>query len=134
MKLVQNRDGVGPYGAKGGGEGAVNPISPCIANALYQATGVRMRTLPLDARARLESAAGEKRPARRSSRNLPAARISGRENSHYDHTQPFRNSSARQRAEASQMLAHYGDDAGIYAGGTELLLAMKHSRFELSAT
>jgi CO/xanthine dehydrogenase Mo-binding subunit len=47
MKLVQNRDGVGPYGAKGGGEGAVNPISPCIANALYRATGVRMRTLPL---------------------------------------------------------------------------------------
>ena len=46
-KLVQNRDGVGPYGAKGGGEGAVNPISPCIANALCQATGVRIRRLPL---------------------------------------------------------------------------------------
>jgi carbon-monoxide dehydrogenase medium subunit len=29
--------------------------------------------------------------------------------------------------EASQMLAHYGEDGGIYAGGTELLLAMKHS-------
>jgi len=29
-------------------------------------------------------------------------------------------------AEASQMLAQYGEDAGIYAGGTELLLAMKH--------
>jgi carbon-monoxide dehydrogenase medium subunit len=29
--------------------------------------------------------------------------------------------------EASQMLAHYGEQAGIYAGGTELLLAMKHS-------
>jgi len=29
--------------------------------------------------------------------------------------------------EASQMLGHYGEDAGIYAGGTELLLAMKHS-------
>jgi aerobic carbon-monoxide dehydrogenase medium subunit len=28
--------------------------------------------------------------------------------------------------EASQMLARYGEDAGIYAGGTELLLAMKH--------
>jgi carbon-monoxide dehydrogenase medium subunit len=25
------------------------------------------------------------------------------------------------------MLAHYGEEAGIYAGGTELLLAMKHS-------
>jgi carbon-monoxide dehydrogenase medium subunit len=29
-------------------------------------------------------------------------------------------------SEASQMLAHYGDEASIYAGGTELLLAMKH--------
>jgi CO/xanthine dehydrogenase Mo-binding subunit len=47
MKLVQNRDGVGPYGAKGGGEGAVNPVSPCIANALRQAAGVRIRRLPL---------------------------------------------------------------------------------------
>ena len=29
--------------------------------------------------------------------------------------------------EASQMLSHYGENAGIYAGGTELLLAMRHS-------
>jgi carbon-monoxide dehydrogenase medium subunit len=28
--------------------------------------------------------------------------------------------------EAAQMLAHYGEQAGVYAGGTELLLAMKH--------
>src|SRR6266568_7587819 len=28
--------------------------------------------------------------------------------------------------EASQMQTHYGEDAGIYAGGTELLLAMRH--------
>jgi aerobic carbon-monoxide dehydrogenase medium subunit len=28
--------------------------------------------------------------------------------------------------EATQMLTHYGEDAGIYAGGTELLLAMRH--------
>ncbi|HWW50469.1 MAG TPA: hypothetical protein VN044_01940, partial [Verrucomicrobiae bacterium] len=47
LKLVENRDGVGPYGAKGGGEGALNPISPCLANALYQAAGVRIRRLPL---------------------------------------------------------------------------------------
>jgi CO/xanthine dehydrogenase Mo-binding subunit len=47
LKLVENRDGVGPYGAKGGGEGAVNPIAPCLANALYRATGARIRTLPL---------------------------------------------------------------------------------------
>jgi carbon-monoxide dehydrogenase medium subunit len=30
-------------------------------------------------------------------------------------------------AEASHMLQQFGEDAGIYAGGTELLLAMKHS-------
>ena len=29
-------------------------------------------------------------------------------------------------SEASQMLAHYSEEAGVYAGGTELLLAMKH--------
>jgi len=47
LKLVQNRDGVGPYGAKGGGEGSLNPIGACLANALYQATGARVRRLPL---------------------------------------------------------------------------------------
>jgi CO/xanthine dehydrogenase Mo-binding subunit len=47
LKLVQNRDGVGPYGAKGGGEGSVNPIGACLANALYQAAGVRIHSLPL---------------------------------------------------------------------------------------
>jgi carbon-monoxide dehydrogenase medium subunit len=29
-------------------------------------------------------------------------------------------------SEAVQMLSHFGEDASIYAGGTELLLAMKH--------
>src|SRR2546430_13621641 len=29
-------------------------------------------------------------------------------------------------AEAVQMGAHFGEDASLYAGGTELLLAMKH--------
>lgn len=47
LKLVQNRDGVGPYGAKGGGEGSLNPVGPCLANALYRTTGVRVRRLPL---------------------------------------------------------------------------------------
>ncbi|HVA94551.1 MAG TPA: FAD binding domain-containing protein [Candidatus Dormibacteraeota bacterium] len=40
--------------------------------------------------------------------------------SHFDIHQPATT------VEASQMLAQYGEDAGIYAGGTELLLAMKH--------
>ena len=47
LKLAQNRDGVGPYGAKGGGEGSVNPVGACLANAVHQITGVRIRRLPL---------------------------------------------------------------------------------------
>lgn len=47
LMLVQNQDGIGPYGAKGGGEGALNPIPACVANALYRATGVRVRQVPL---------------------------------------------------------------------------------------
>ncbi len=35
-------------------------------------------------------------------------------------------------AEASQMLGHYGDEAAIYAGGTELLLAMRHRALSYS--
>ena len=45
--LAQRGDGVGPYGAKGGGEGSLNPVAPALANAVYQATGVRIRQAPL---------------------------------------------------------------------------------------
>lgn len=45
--LAERGDGVGPYGAKGGGEGALNPTSAALANALYRASGVRLREAPL---------------------------------------------------------------------------------------
>jgi len=45
--LAERQDGVGPYGAKGGGEGALNPTPASVANALYRASGVRIRELPL---------------------------------------------------------------------------------------
>ncbi len=38
---------------------------------------------------------------------------------------PFQYHRPRQLAEAHELLAQYGDDAAVYAGGTELLLAMK---------
>ncbi len=37
----------GPYGAKGAGEIACVPPVAAIANAIFNATGVRIRTLPL---------------------------------------------------------------------------------------
>lgn len=47
LELAQNQDGAGPYGAKGGGEGSLNPIPASLANAVYRATGARIRQLPL---------------------------------------------------------------------------------------
>jgi CO/xanthine dehydrogenase Mo-binding subunit len=45
--LVENRDGPGPYGVRGMGEGGVLSIAPSVANALARATGVRIKDLPL---------------------------------------------------------------------------------------
>jgi CO/xanthine dehydrogenase Mo-binding subunit len=44
--LVERGDGVGIYGAKGGGEGALNPVAAAIANAVHRATGARLREAP----------------------------------------------------------------------------------------
>jgi CO/xanthine dehydrogenase Mo-binding subunit len=45
--LVEGRNGPGPYGAKGMGEGGLLPVASAIANGLASATGVRMYDLPL---------------------------------------------------------------------------------------
>jgi len=47
LHLVQNQDGVGPYGAKGGGEASLNSMAANIANAVDRAVGVRIREAPL---------------------------------------------------------------------------------------
>ncbi|HEX7347956.1 MAG TPA: xanthine dehydrogenase family protein molybdopterin-binding subunit [Candidatus Limnocylindrales bacterium] len=45
--IVENADGPGPYGAKGMSEGALLPVSPAVAAAVTDATGVVIRDLPL---------------------------------------------------------------------------------------
>jgi len=45
--LIENGDGPGPFGAKGVGESGIMAISPSVGNALHDATGVRVRRLPL---------------------------------------------------------------------------------------
>ncbi len=37
----------GPFGAKGFSEGAIAPISAAVANAIYDAIGVRVKELPI---------------------------------------------------------------------------------------
>lgn len=46
--IVEHNTSTGPYGAKGVGELPSIPTSPAITNAIYRATGVRVRSLPVD--------------------------------------------------------------------------------------
>ena len=45
--FVEGDASEGPYGAKGIGELPFGPAAPAIANAVYNAVGVRVRTLPM---------------------------------------------------------------------------------------
>ncbi len=45
--IVETRDSDGPYGAKGIGEPGLVPTAPAIANAIYDAIGVRIKDLPM---------------------------------------------------------------------------------------
>jgi len=46
---VEVPDRNGPFGAKGIGESALIPVAPAIANAIYDAVGVRVKDLPIKA-------------------------------------------------------------------------------------
>ena len=45
--LIEDPDPNGPYGAKEVGQGPLLPIPPAVANAVYDAIGVRIREIPL---------------------------------------------------------------------------------------
>ena len=47
VEFVETDDPEGPFGAKGVGEPGLVPTAPAIANAIYDAVGVRIRDLPI---------------------------------------------------------------------------------------
>ncbi|MFQ5613552.1 MAG: xanthine dehydrogenase family protein molybdopterin-binding subunit [Anaerolineae bacterium] len=47
--IVETEDPEGPFGAKGVGEMGGNPVAAAIANAIYNAVGVRINSLPITA-------------------------------------------------------------------------------------
>ncbi len=44
---LESSENEGPFGAKEVGEGALAPLSPSVANALYDAVGIRLTSLPM---------------------------------------------------------------------------------------
>jgi CO/xanthine dehydrogenase Mo-binding subunit len=58
--FVETMDPYGPYGAKGLAETAINPTAGAIANAVFHATGVRVRDLPITAEKILSGLSGRK--------------------------------------------------------------------------
>ena len=47
VDCIETHDAEGPFGAKGVGEPGLVPTAPAIANAIYDATGVRIKDLPI---------------------------------------------------------------------------------------
>ena len=45
--IADTHEPSGPFGAKGVGEGVTNPVAPAVANAIYNAVGVRIKELPI---------------------------------------------------------------------------------------
>jgi CO/xanthine dehydrogenase Mo-binding subunit len=49
VELLESKDELGPFGAKGVAEDGTCPTAAAIANAIYNATGVRVKELPITA-------------------------------------------------------------------------------------
>lgn len=47
IELIPTYEPTGPFGAKGCSEVGLTPVAPSIANAIYDATGVRIKELPM---------------------------------------------------------------------------------------
>lgn len=45
--FIETDDPTGPYGAKSGSEGPVSPLAAAIGNAIFDAVGVRIKSLPI---------------------------------------------------------------------------------------
>jgi xanthine dehydrogenase molybdenum-binding subunit len=56
--LVEEPDPTGPFGAKGVGETGITNVAPAIANAVYDALGVRIHSLPMTPEKILEALGG----------------------------------------------------------------------------
>jgi CO/xanthine dehydrogenase Mo-binding subunit len=47
--MLEKGDGPGPFGSKGMSQTSIVTVAPAIGNAIYDALGVRVRSLPISA-------------------------------------------------------------------------------------
>jgi hypothetical protein len=75
--LVQTHDPEGPFGAKEAGQGPLLPVIPAVANAVYDAVGVRIDEVPITADKILKALDEQTRgrPGRVGPARLPAVRF-----------------------------------------------------------
>jgi xanthine dehydrogenase molybdenum-binding subunit len=59
VDCIETHDEEGPFGAKGVGEPGLVPTAPAIANAVYDAIGVRIHSLPITPEKVLKALRGE---------------------------------------------------------------------------
>ena len=129
----------GPFGAKGIGEAAMNPVAAAYANAIYNAIGIRFYELPITPEKILAALKTRRKTkderripedtfvVRRSSFVPEGGAMNDMTNSHilvheFSYLEP------RSVSEAIELLAAHGDAARILAGGTDLLVQMKMER------
>jgi CO/xanthine dehydrogenase Mo-binding subunit len=55
LEFIETNDSFGPFGAKGVGEPGLVPTAPAIANAIYNAVGIRIHDLPITTEKVLEA-------------------------------------------------------------------------------
>ncbi len=135
--LIETIDPEGPFGAKEAGQGPLLPVIPAVANALYDAVGVRidevpitpdkvLRALDLAAKGKLGRVGPKGMPAF----DFPAAdprRAPGRGPA-VMRLPPFTYLRPRELGEACALLAEHGTEAALVAGGTDLLPKLKRQQ------
>jgi CO/xanthine dehydrogenase Mo-binding subunit len=60
--LVETNDPEGPFGAKEAGQGPLLPVIPAVANAVYDAVGVRIHEIPITGDKILRALEGRLKP------------------------------------------------------------------------
>ncbi len=62
LEFIETDDSFGPFGAKGVAEPGLVPTAPAIANAIYDAVGIRIRDLPITPEKVLEALKCQRKP------------------------------------------------------------------------